>query len=358
MMTAVIAVVVVALLVVAGFVVWDRFQLPASPVEEGLSAMPEKTLIASFTDWSAARADLSPDIASGSTIRTKRSFYDNAYDKDYSVGSVLSTFDQVMTDKYGWSVLDTDWEMYGQARAGAVEVLKMSEDFDFDAAGDALSRLGYPAADGDGVRAAGPDVVAAVSPGLTPQLGYLALLPDERLVVTSDSGRYTTQTLEVIKGDRDSLYDVEGVPPLAVSFSSKTVVAVLELGSRACVGPGFGAASASERRLARQRIAEVGGIHPFTGLGLATDPGGVLTVAMQFAEEDQAAADLRPRQRLARGEAPDQGGTFEERFKLAVADVKDATLVLALKPSAPDAQLLSDLGRGGLLFASCGAATR
>lgn len=357
MATAVIAVVVVALITAVGYVVWNKFQEPASPVEQGLTAMPEKTLIASFTDWSAARTDLAADIASDSSIRTKRSFYDSAYDKDYAVGSVLSTFDAVMTSKYGWSVLDTDWEMYGQARAGAVEVLKVSDGFDFGAADDALSKLGYPAADGNGIRAAGPDVVAAISPGLTPQLGYLALLPDEKLIVTSDSSRYTTLTLDVIRGDRDSLYDMEGVQPLAEGLADDTVVAVLELGNRACVGSGFGTAAASDRKLARQRIAEVGGIHPLTGLGLATDPDGVLTVAMQFADGDQATADLKPRQRLARGEAPDQGGTFDERFKLAVADVQDATLVLALKPSVRDAQLLSDLSRGGLLFASCGSAT-
>jgi hypothetical protein len=73
---------------------------------------------------------------------------------------------------------------------------------------------------------------------------------------------------------------------------------------------------------------------------------------MGLESADAAAADVTARQRLARGEAPDQGETFDERFKVTTAEVLDAGTVLELTPVTGDAQLLSDFNRGGLLFAS------
>ena len=55
-------------------------------------------------------------------------------------------------------------------------------------------------------------------------------------------------------------------------------------------------------------VDEAGGIHPLEGLVMAQQGDSSLTVAMYFANEDQASQDLQPRTDLASGPAPGQGG--------------------------------------------------
>jgi hypothetical protein len=54
------------------------------------------------------------------------------------------------------------------------------------------------------------------------------------------------------------------------------------------------------------------------------------------------------------GDAPLQGGTYQSRFTVAQAEQRGGDVVLRLRPREADAQLLSDLNSGALLFASCG----
>lgn len=229
----------------------------------------------------------------------------------------------------------------------------MPDDFDFGVAADVLTELGYPAADDRGVRSGGPDLVATIEPGLTPQLGHLALLPEEQLIVTSDSSDYTAQAIAVVEGDIESLYDADPVGSMAAALGDSAVATAETVGDRACLSSGFAGAASSDRQLARQRITEVRGVNPLTVLALSTDTRGRLRVMMGLESADAADADVTARQRLARGEAPDQGETFDERFKVTTAEVLDAGIVLELTPVTGDAQLLSDFNRGGLLFASC-----
>lgn len=139
----------------------------------------------------------------------------------------------------------------------------------------------------------------------------------------------------------------------ASALGQSAVATVVTVGDRACITSGFGSAASSDRRLARQRMDEVGGINPLTVLALSTDTRGRLTVVMGLKSSDAADADVTARQKLARGEAPDQGGTFDERFTVTKAEVADTDVILELTPTTEDAQLLADFDRGGLLFASC-----
>ena len=78
-----------------------------------------------------------------------------------------------------------------------------------------------------------------------------------------------------------------------------------------------------------------------------------LVVGMHFEDSDQAREDLRPRVKLASGEAPGQGGTFGERFRVREAEADGNDIVMHLRPAAKDLSLVSDLTDGPLLFASC-----
>ncbi|MGI8954604.1 MAG: hypothetical protein ACR2FL_08540, partial [Nocardioidaceae bacterium] len=66
-----------------------------------------------------------------------------AYDQDLSAVSVPAGSVEVMADEYGWTVLDTDWEMYSQSRTGAVIVLALGPRLSEDTVVAGLRQVGY-----------------------------------------------------------------------------------------------------------------------------------------------------------------------------------------------------------------------
>ena len=77
-----------------------------------------------------------------------------------------------MASNYGILPLDAEWEAYGQAEDGAVDLLRLSEDVDLSALEDSFAAVGYEApADGagsDGVWVGTPELVAGLEVPLTP----------------------------------------------------------------------------------------------------------------------------------------------------------------------------------------------
>jgi hypothetical protein len=324
-----------------------------SRVESALDSLPSQTLVANFTDWAAIRSELGSDVSSRSGPKARRDLYAQAYNRDYTTTSVLNVFDVDMAPAYGWTVLDSEWEMYGQSKDGAVDVLAMPDGFDFDSADDALAKLGYGEPDEHGVRVADDQKLAAIATGLTPQLSAVAVLPDDGVIVMSDAATYAGLTVQTIHGNADSLLHEGSVAEMVAVLADSSVSALLDAGAYACTAAGFDEADPGQQDLARRRIEAAGGISPTDGLTRSIDASGRLTVVMAFDSASTAEADLDARVALAKGEAPDQGGTFEERFSVGSAKVEGSTVVLALTPRSRDTQLLRDLGRGGLLMAAC-----
>ena len=349
---AAIAAAVVVATVAVGLVASRAFHHD-SRIEAALDTLPSQTLVANYTDWSAIRSELAPDVSSRSELKTRRDLFAEAYDRDYTTTSVLNVFDVDMASAYGWTVLDSEWEMYGQSKDGAVDVLAMPDDFDFSAADEALAKLGYGEPDENGVRVADDEALASVASGLTPQLSAVAVLPDDGVIVMSDAAAYAGLAVRTIDGDEDSLLDDDGVAEMAGALGDSSVSALLDAGDYACTAAGFGDADVGQQDLARQRIDAAGGVSPTRALARSIDGSGQLTVVMVFDSGSTAEGELDPRVALAQGEAPDQGGTFEERFSVGSAEVDGSSVVMTLTPRSRDTQLLRDLGRGGLLFAAC-----
>jgi hypothetical protein len=346
---------VIVVVVTTGALTWWRFGPGEDTrLEEALATLPEETEIVSFTDWAAVRSALGSDATGGSSDQVKQAVLDEAYERDFSAVSLLALSDADVEAAYGLSVLDTEWEVYGQSAAGAVEVLRMSEGFDFDALGSRLTEMSYSEPDGAGVRRGGADLVASVGAGLTPQLAHVALLPDEGLIVTSDAAGYAAKTARVAAGDEDPITADDRVSDMAGSLGDgdDPVAATMLVGRRTCTVAGFADADPGARAVVRQRVEQAGGVTPLDGLTMSLALDGSLTLTMHVSSGD-ADADLESRQALATGEAPGQGGSFEERFSVAEASAEDAVLTMRLEPASPDVRLLSDLGRGSLLPATC-----
>ncbi|MGZ4429780.1 MAG: hypothetical protein ACXVEV_15740, partial [Nocardioidaceae bacterium] len=87
-------------------------------------------------------------------------------------------------------------------------------------------------------------------------------------------------------------------------------------------------------------------------LVMALQPDRTLAVGMHFESSDEASANLQPRVNLASGAAPGQGGSFPQRFRITSATADGQEISMVFRPR-PRETLLSDIGRGPVLFATC-----
>jgi len=358
---ALAAIVVLAAVVVAG-VAFARTQGEPRPLlAQALDTVPEVTQTANFTDWRQVRDVLDmPSVTSESPAAERQALLDAAYEQDLLVGSSLVGSVDGMVSHYGWSVLDADWDMFAQSREGAVSVLALRANVDFDALTAGLARLGYTtpteaALDG-GIWHGGTDLVPRIDPLLTPGLAEIAVLADRRLVVASDDAAYAARTVAAITSGVGSLGEVPEVAATAVPLYGAAVAVVHQL-PRACEITSFASTDAADQSAAVQRAEEAGPLAPQRGLGFGVQQQGsglVLDVVLRFASEAQAADQAPVRERLATGEAVGQGGTYDERCVVSDARVQGQNLLLELRPVAPQMSLLSDLTSGPLLFTWCG----
>lgn len=333
---------------VAGAVVAWRLLARPTDYERAVAWLPEDSLRVTWTDWAAVREDVGapgPGAGSGAVA----GFLDRAYEADLSAGSAVAESTAVLDSRYGFSPLDVGWEALGQARGGQVVVLGLAEGADLAAIEGRLRRLGYDAPpDGpgtDGTWQGGADLVASIDPALTPVMQNMAVVEDERLVVMSDAPGPVSATVSVIAGDEAGLD-----APLA-GVAGTPVQAWLWSDDFACEDLTMSTADPEDQRLAERLVDDAGGVSPLSGLVMARQPDGSVTVGMRFENDDQASDNLQPRVDLAAGEAPGQGGTFGERFRVTSGEAEGSDVVIRLEPR--EEFQLSDITSGPVLFATC-----
>lgn len=350
-----LAVVLVVAVAVGAWFGWRALQRTA--YEQAVAWMPESTLRATWTDWAAVRslAD-GTDLGAASSTRDVGNFLDRAYELDLTATSAVVDSTYAMNRRYGFSPIDASWEMYGQSREGAVVVMRFGDSVDLEGVERNLRRLGYQApADGPGsggVWTGSADLVATIDPSLTPVMQNVVVIPDEGAVLLSDNQAYASVSASVVTGEEAGLDSVEGTSELASSAGSP-VSAVMFASDFACEALSMATADEEDQAAAEDLIASAGGVSPLAGVVVAMDPSRAVTVGMHFEESSQASDDLRPRVSLASGDAPGQGGTFPERFRVVEAAADGNQIVMDLEPAADDLPLLSDLTQGPVLFASC-----
>jgi hypothetical protein len=360
MRRTVAAAVVLAMAIVSGALIARGTGDLRSRLTQALDTLPQSTLTANFTDWHAIRETLdATDVTSATPEPGRRAVLDAAYGDDLSAVSGLAGSALDMSEPFGWSVFEVDWEAFGQGRQGAVIVAALDEEVDPGPIVAALAELGYQrpdtGADDGGVWRGGPDRLAAVGAALTPMLEHVAVLAEERLVVLSDAPAYAARTVDTIRGDAGALGDIGEVAMTAEPLE-RAITTVVHRPPQACAVGSYGDASMADRELAAARIDAVGGVQAHRGLGFGierVDDGWELVVSMSFETAADAERDRSPRTALARGPAVGQGGTYEERFDLVSGGIVGTELVLRLRPLDDRMSLLSDLASGPLLFSGC-----
>lgn len=345
---ALLALVGALVVLVAGLVAF-RVVDRGTPLERALDLVPAGTSRAAWTDWAGVRAELDADVDAGSDAEAVDAFLADAFSRDLSSMSALSTSAGVMQEELGLSPATLDWELLAQSGDGAVEVMGVGDDADLGDLADRLRDLGWAEPDeADGVWVGGPDVLSGVGSTLTPELQHFALLGDRGIVLASDQAPYLEQVLDVVRGDADAADDLAD---LAGSLEEPRAAAVYD-GDYACEKLAMSQADDAAQAEADQLVAAAGGVHPLTGFAMGLEPGGDVRGVLQVEDADDAPGDADARAQLAAGPAPGQGGDFGDRFSVVEAGSDGREITLDLRPRDGE-YVLSDLTSGPVLFATC-----
>ncbi len=344
-----------AVVLLAAVLAW-RLLDHRSTYEDALDHLPKSTLRTTYTDWQVVREKAhGTSLDAGSSSGKVQAFLTRAYDLDLTSGSGVDDATRVLSRRFGFSPLDVKWEALGQSRKGQVDVLRLDDDVDTPAIERKLDKLGYDAPPGDqgkgGTWAGSDDLVSKISVDLSPLQQNFAVLPDQHLVLMSDSAAYVSAAAEVAKGSGDSVLDVAGVKSLA-KVADQPATAVQWTSTFACADLSMGSADQGDQRVGDRLVAAAGKISPLEGLVMAQQPDRHIVVGMHFETSDQASDNLQTRVNLASGAAPGQGGSFADRFRVTSGDANGHDVVLTLTPRTKQA-VLSDISTGPVLFATC-----
>lgn len=347
--TAIVAVVVVVL-VAAAVVVGARWwgEAHRTELERAASYAPGDAQRLSWTDWAGVRRQVGADVDASSSAGAVGRFLDQGYDADLTSTSALVQSAPVLQERFGFSPASVEWELFSQSDAGAVVILRMPDDTDFDDLGSRLADIGFdrPSSEG-GVWRGGEALLPEVGANLTPELQYVALDADDGLVLTSDTAGYLDEVIDGL-GDGDLPDGMEEV----IAGSGEPLSAAVYSGDYACSALAMSHADASDEEQADQLVEQAGDVDPVTGFAMAAQPGGDVRVVMSFADDDQARANADSRAKLAAGPAPGQGGDFSDRFSVRSVTADGSVVTLDLHPR-DGAYVLSDLSTGPVLFATC-----
>lgn len=305
---------------------------------------PEGAQRVTFTDWAGVRAEVG---VSGRGAESLTELLDRGYDRDLVSASALVSSAEAMRASLGVSPGNAEWEMFSQSPEGAAVVVKVPASVSFDDLGSSLESLGYSAPDDPGgVWAGGADVASTA--GFTPELQYVALLEDSRLLVASDQSAWAAEAAGVAAGDGSGAEDLTEVAEAA----GEPLSAVVYAGEYACEELAMAQADPAEAEQGEALVEAAGDVSPLASFAMAAQPGGSVRVLMTFETDERARSDADARARLASGPAPGQGGDFPERFRLGEVRADGTLLTMTLRPR-PGAAVLSDLSSGPVLFASC-----
>jgi hypothetical protein len=344
-----VVVVVLAVAAVAGVRWWRDSQ--QTELERAMAMAPDDAQRLSWTDWAGVREELDLSLGDSPSQSEVTELVDRGFEADLTSTSALVESAAVMQVQLGFSPATVDWEIFTQSEAAASITLGLPESADFDELADHLGRLGYDApASETGVWEASPDLLVEIGQ-LTPELTFIALDADDRVVATSDTLAGAEAAVDAATADEqpdDGLRDVvesiaDGGGPLSGAFYT---------GDQVCGALSMGQADEVDQDQATQLLAEAGDINPLTGFAMTKDAGGDLRVAMAFETEEQARTNSDTRAVLAAGPAPGQGGDFSDRFALGRVSAEGLVVTMELTPTQGN-YVLSDLSNGPLLFATC-----
>ncbi len=346
---AVVVVVLLAGAVYAGVRWWLDSQ--RTELERAMAMAPDDAQRLSWTDWAGVRDALGLNLGDDPSSSDVTDLVDRGFEADLTSTSALADSAQVMQVELGFSPATVDWELFTQSEAGAAITLGLPESADFDGLADQLDRLGYAEPESEtGVWEANPDLLAQIG-HLTPELTFLALDADARMIIGSDTLPGAEAAVEAA-AEQEEPGGGLGEVVSSTADEREPLSGAFYTGDQVCGALSMGQADSVDQDQAAELVDAAGEINPLTGFAMTQEPDGDLRVAMAFETEEQARTNADTRAVLAAGPAPGQGGDFTDRFELGPVTAEGLVVTMELNPNEGN-YVLSDLSNGPVLFATC-----
>lgn len=347
---SVIAIIAMILASAGGWAISKSQDDSRAPLAQALEALPADARVAGFTDWARIREALGFDGPVTSAI-DRASLVSNAYERDVSARSILEDYAEVMDGRFGWSIADLRWEVYGQASDGAVMVAGMNDGLAANTVTSGLRDMDYEEA--DGVWSIAADDMPAKLPGLPATFANVTVLDDQGLIVMSDEADYVETVVSVSRGHDPSLAGVtaarETAAPLVGAAS-----ALLATGKDACDSTGFADQPTEVVEQARNIVRPLGELATvsYGGRAMFDDAGDqVLRFSMTFDSAAIATRQSRLRAALTTGPFIGRSGQTEDLLTLTSTHTDGPNATMDFGVDTTKGSFMN--GRGPVLFAAC-----
>lgn len=312
-----------------------------------LAMAPPDSVRFSWTDWTGVRREVGLDLDAASPGTAVEDLLDRGFEEDLTATTALGSSSVVMQQRLGFSPATLDWELFSQGPTVATLTMRAGPDLDFDFVAARLREAGYEEPDSaTGTWVADP-VEDQITSVISPELTIISLDRDAGMLYASDT---LTGALVALEAGADR--ETRALPSEVVAAAGDPLSASLFTGDHACSALAMARADVTDEEAGKALVAAAGDVNPLTGFSIGAGAGGDVRVVMGFESEEQARTNAETRAVLATGPAPGQGGDFDERFALDRVTVTGQAVTFDLVPE-PGAYVLSDLGNGPVLFATC-----
>lgn len=324
-----VAAVALALTGIAGLWWWRAAQ--TTDLERALGHAPGDAVRYAWTDWAGIRNELGADDLAG--------LLDEGFVSDVISTSAMVSSAEALDEVLGLSPATVSWELLAQSEQGSVVVLGVK---DVDALEERLAGAGWRQAPDEGeVWSGDPGELAQRE--VAAQFTHIRADRSAGVVFASDQAAY-------LASDEDGALD-EGLLDTANAVG-EPLSAVLLGGRQTCSELAMAHAGPEDQQVAEELVRDAGPVSPVSGYALAALPGGSARAVLAFESGEQAEENADTRAALASGPAPGQGGSFRDRFRLGEVRAEGRVVTLEMTP-VDGAYVVSDLGSGPVLFATC-----
>ena len=347
--TSVIAIIAVVLAITGGWAISRTSHDARAPLAQALDVLPADTRVAGFTDWAQIRSTLG--LGRVTTAIGRDTLVGNAFKRDLSARSILESFTTTLVAKYGWSIADLRWEMYGQASKGAVLAAGMNNDLKVGKVHSELRKLGYVKT--GGIWSLDIDQLALVVPGLPSTFANIAVLGDERLILASDNASYLQGVLAMHRKHGESLAAIAAVRQTATPLLGAQS-AVIQVKNDACKSTGLAGESVDVQAQGRNTVKPLGKLAAVSYGGRAVfDRAGEqrLRFSLTFSSASVSTRQLWLRSELTSGAFVGRIGQIGDVLTLASAHTTGPNATLDFDVDAEKGSFMD--GNGPLLFAAC-----
>ncbi|MGJ9411618.1 hypothetical protein ACHAAC_02815 [Aeromicrobium sp. CF4.19] len=335
--SSLVAVLVIAVVVAGGWAARSLSTPPTPALTAALAVLPEETRVVGFTDWS--------------TLRSGPVAHDDLGERDVATRSELYGFEDPMQDQLGWSVLDAEWEVYGQAPGGGALVVQLDRSVSAGDVEDGLEATGFTRE--DDWWTLGPAQLQDL--GLSTILQNVRVLGREGLVVMTDAPPSGAAVEDVVRSGAPAVTRDRELVDVASSLAGSET-ALLERSGLGCATTAMPDDEA--RQQASVALDGTAGLSAYaaSGRGLV-DRGGEgvdaqdVTFALRFESPGTAREQASVRETVSAGPFIGRVGEVEDALRLDDVRVDAATTLLRFGHD-PGADVIMT-GQGPLLFASC-----